>query len=305
MFLKNLSSDRELDRELAEFYLDRQSRNLTDATLRWYRVGLTEWHEHLSGYDLHATHEVTPTILRQFIVNLGKRRNDGGVVHVFGCVRAFLKWYEDEYAPTNWTNPLTKVKAPKRGEEILPPLDTNEFNLMLGGCNVGTLAGDRDRAILLLLLDTGVRKSEASDLRIGDVKVSKGEVYVRRGKGRKSRTVFMGANTRRSIRSYLRHRKNLTPESPLWIGRGGNKISSDGLRQVLKRRAHAVGLDEPGFHDFRRAFAVNSLRNGMDIITLQRLLGHSDLRAINRYLALVTDDLRRSHQQYGVVDNLE
>lgn len=58
-------------------------------------------------------------------------------------------------------------------------------------------------------------------------------------------------------------------------------------------------------HEFRRAFAVNYLRNGGDVITLQRLLGHSNLSIINRYLALVSEDLRVSHSKFGVVDNLK
>jgi integrase/recombinase XerD len=58
-------------------------------------------------------------------------------------------------------------------------------------------------------------------------------------------------------------------------------------------------------HAFRRAFAVNSLRNGMDVVTLQRLMGHADLSVIDRYLALLDEDLQRAHDRYGVVDNLK
>jgi integrase/recombinase XerD len=82
-------------------------------------------------------------------------------------------------------------------------------------------------------------------------------------------------------------------------------LAKSGIRQVVRRRAAAAGMDEPGLHAFRRAFAVNCLRNGMDLVSLQRLLGHGDLSTVLRYLALVDDDLRRAHTQYGVVDSLE
>jgi integrase/recombinase XerD len=77
----------------------------------------------------------------------------------------------------------------------------------------------------------------------------------------------------------------------------GNGSRRAGIRQVVRRAAGRAGVDEPGMHDFRRAFAINSLRNGMDVATLQRLLGHSSLEVVNRYLALVEDDLRAASVQ--------
>jgi integrase/recombinase XerD len=65
-----------------------------------------------------------------------------------------------------------------------------------------------------------------------------------------------------------------------------------------------AGIPMLGLYKFRRAFAVNSLRNGMDIVTLQRLMGHTSLAIITKYLKLVTQDLQESHRKFGVVDNL-
>jgi integrase/recombinase XerD len=85
----------------------------------------------------------------------------------------------------------------------------------------------------------------------------------------------------------------------------GARLSKSGLRQIVRRCAQRAGLPEPGMHSFRRAFAINSLRNGMDVVTLQRLMGHADLSVIDRYLALLDEDLQRAHRQYGVVDNMK
>ena len=76
-----------------------------------------------------------------------------------------------------------------------------------------------------------------------------------------------------------------------------------GLREIIRRRALAAGIEEPGLHDFRRCFAVQILRNGFDLVTLSRLMGHFTLTVTQRYLYLVEDDLRAGHQIAGPVDN--
>lgn len=186
---------------------------------------------------------------------------------------------------------------------------------MIAQCTPRTFTGERDKALLYTLLDTGIRKSEATNLVLPDVNLENGSILVREGKGGKNRTVFIGAKARRALATYLRYRDTplinfmrrkhgMTATDALWLTDEGTPITKDGLRQIIARRARQAGVHEPGLHEFRRAFAVNSLRNGMDVITLQRLLGHSTLAVINRYLKLVSDDLKRSHERFGVVDRL-
>jgi site-specific recombinase XerD len=70
-----------------------------------------------------------------------------------------------------------------------------------------------------------------------------------------------------------------------WLTDEGERLTYWGLNEVIRRRAKAAKVQKPGLHDFRRAFALNFLRNGGDIFTLQRLLGHADLQVLRRYLA--------------------
>lgn len=293
-----------IDHHLDEFVVDRKSRNLTPSTIVWYEKTLPKFRDFMVSNGIEDTKDIEPTHLRRFILHLSHNHNPGGVVNVYGSARAFLKWYGDEFAPHDWQNPLRKVKNPKRPEKIQKPMELESFTKMLGVCPPGTFNGDRDRTMLLFLLDTGVRKQELTDLTIEDVDLRSGEVVIRSGKGRIPRHVFIGNNTRRAIRVYLSHLKSYQKDDPLWIKKNGKGLVYSSIRQVVRRLAGKAGVPEPGLHDFRRAFAVNSLRNGMDVLTLQRLLGHKDLRVIHKYVALVTDDLKKSHTQYGVVDKL-
>ncbi|MGB5048030.1 MAG: tyrosine-type recombinase/integrase [Caldilineaceae bacterium] len=294
-----------LDLELQDFHLDRQARNLTPKTLQWYRYGLDIWRAFALAESLSTTEDVTPAHIRRFLVHLSERgHNPGGVAHIFGALKAYLRWYADEYAPTSW-NPLLKIKNPKRTSERLDPLSLSHFQAMVDSCPRRSFNGDRDRALLMLTLDTGLRHQELTDLLVGDVDLNTGQVIVRSGKGRKGRAVFIGTKTRRALLAYYRHRESLDDDLSLWTKRNGDALTKSGIRQIVRRAAGRAGVDMPGMHEFRRAFAINSLRNGMDVATLQRLLGHSSIETVNRYLALVEDDLRAASGKYGVVDSLK
>ena len=295
----------QLERELQEFYIDRQARNLTPKTLHWYTYNLNTFAAYAIEQGTTATIDVTPRLIRRFLIYLSNHNyNAGGVYAVFGALRAYLRWYIAEFEPPDWSNPLDKVTAPKRGNELQRQLSIDEFKALVATCEVKTFAGDRDKAILLFLLDTGVRHQELTDLQVGDVDINTGQVIIRRGKGRKGRSVFIGEKTRKALMVYFRHYPSRGDDAPLWITEKVKPLSRGGIRQVVRRRASIAGIDEPGLHEFRRAFALNYLRNGGDVLTLQRLLGHSSLAIINKYVALLDDDLKLGIERHGVVDNL-
>ena len=82
------------------------------------------------------------------------------------------------------------------------------------------------------------------------------------------------------------------------------RLTYDGLRQLLQRRAELAGLKEiPTPHDFRRQFALSMLRNKVDIFSLQRLMGHKDITILQRYLAQTTEDIRVAHDKGSPVEN--
>ena len=177
-----------------------------------------------------------------------------------------------------------------------------DLKAMLASCERRSFTGDRDRAILLALLDSGCRASELTALNIGDVNLSTGTVIVREGKGGKRRATFLGAKARQGLLRYLRHRPDVKSVDPLWVTRAGGRLSYWGLRQIVRRRADKAEVPTPSLHSFRRAFAILSLRSGTDLVTLQRLLGHADLSMLRRYLKQTEDDLRAAHEKHGPVD---
>jgi len=289
--------------EIDEFLVDRQARNLAPKTILWYKAGVLRLHAYMTEQGVTETAAITPALLRRFILHLSETHNPGGVFGIFGAVKTFLRWYAAEYAPKGWENPLDRVESPKR---ITPPqrsLPMSDFEAMLKTCGRGaTLADARDRAILLTLLDTGVRHAEFAALQLEDVDLPTGAIVVKLGKGRKTRVTFVGNKTRKALFAYLRFRGK--EPGALWVTLAGSPLSKGGIREIIRRRAEKAGVKEPGMHEFRRAFALNYLRNGGDVETLRRLLGHSDFKVLARYLSLEDEDLRQAHGQHGPVDNM-
>jgi integrase/recombinase XerD len=186
--------------------------------------------------------------------------------------------------------------------EPLEPVELATVKQMLSVCEHGSLVGERDRAILLALLDTGARAGELLNMNLEDLNYATGEIIIRCGKGRKPRVVFLGKKSRRALRAYLKTRRNEEPA--LWVTKFGTRLSYDGLRAVITHRAKLAEVESPQLHDFRRAFALNFLRNNPgEIFALQRLMGHADLQVLRRYLAQTEQDLLEAHRRGSPVDN--
>jgi site-specific recombinase XerD len=226
----------------------------------------------------------------------------GGQHAFFRAVRAFLNWLEQEGELS--ANPVRRFGPPSVPEQLLDRMSLDDVRAMLGACDRRTELGCRDRALILALLDTGARAGEMIALNMEDVDLRTGTVLIHYGKGRKPRATFLGARSQRAMIRYLRYLRTATTGDPLWSTDDGKRLSYSGLRDILRRRAGAAGVPAPTLHSFRRGFAIRSLRNGADVYSLQRLLGHSSLQVLRRYLKQTREDLQEAHRRTGPVDNL-
>lgn len=284
------------------FILDRRIQQMSPNTLKFYRVELMRFLGFMNASGVDRVQLITPTLLRSYLLHLADSgRNPGGINAGYRAVKTLLIWYENELEPDNWKNPIRKIRNPKIPTQALDPVELDDVNRLLATCEGDSLLDLRDRAIFLFLLDTGLRAFELCALDLDDVDLLQGDVTVRKGKGAKSRLSMMGKRTRKAVRQYTKARTDSCPA--LWVTDEGERLTYWGVNQLLRRRSVRAGIKKPGLHDFRRAFALNSLRGGMDVFSLQRLLGHSDLSVMRRYLAQNDDDIREAHAKAGPVDN--
>ena len=286
--------------EVLAFLIDRQARGLSFNTVLFYRKELQWFGDFLGGVDVL---DVSPDDLRRYLIKIGEYRNPGGCGCAYRAVRAFFNWYADEVELDDWRNPISKVKSPKVKQDNLDPVSVDVIKAMLDVCDRKRFNGQRDRCILLALLDTGCRASEFVGLNVNDLNLSSGALLVRDGKGGRSRSVFLGSKCRREMTRYLRCRRG-QPGDALWVTGEGGRLTYFGLREIVRRLSARAGVECPPLHSFRRAFALACLRGGMDLVSLQRLMGHADLTVLRRYLNQTVDDLADAHQRCGPVDCL-
>lgn len=209
-------------------------------------------------------------------------------------IKAFLNFLEQE----EYIDKAPKFSMPTISRKQLPVLDGKDLQKVLGACEIV-----RDLALVMLMVDTGVRRKELCDLNWGDVNIENGLVNIQEGKGGKARSVVVGTKTRRTL---LKYRKSIEHDSknPLFQTKHGNRFTFSGLRSCLLRIGKRAGIHVSP-HILRRTFATLSLRSGMNPLHLQGLLGHSSLEMTRRYVSMVDNDLLEAHKEYGPVDNLK
>ena len=158
----------------------------------------------------------------------------------------------------------------------------------------------RDKLLITVLVDSGLRAEELMRLNWDDVDIGSGTLIVRKGKGGKPRTAVIGAKARRLVISYRRDVDH-NPSMPFIQTDNGSRMTYPGLRSVMTRLTERSGVHVTA-HSLRRTFATLSLRAGMTPIHLQALMGHSTLEMTTEYVQLVYEDLMEAHRDHGPVD---
>ena len=132
-----------------------------------------------------------------------------------------------------------------------------------------------------------------------DINLVDSSILIRQGKGRKPRFVFIGKSTRKQLRRWLRFRK--ANEGALFINKSGDRISYTTLREIFRRLSLRANIPTPSPHDFRRAFCLECLRKGIDLLTISRLMGHTSLQLLSRYAKQTSVDLMDKYK--SVIDD--
>ena len=204
---------------------------------------------------------------------------------------------------------ISRIPVPKANSKIISTFTQEQISMLAGLCLVSNGEGQRNLAILLLLLDTGIRVSELVNIDLNDVNIPEGCVKIRVAKGGKERLVPIGSLVQKSLWKYIHQYrpKPLTQQiTRLFLSERGLPLAKNGVQQMLRRYGHRAGLTNVRCspHTFRHTFAQNYLLNGGDIFSLQKILGHSSLASVRLYLNLFAIDVKKQHLRFSPVDNL-
>jgi len=223
------------------------------------------------------------------------------------ALQAFWAWLEREDFIEE--NPFTRLKIPKAPRRVIPTFTEAQLRQLFGVINTTSPVGYRDYTIILTLVDTGIRCSELTNLRLSDVNLESRLLKVW-GKGSKERLVPIGAKVQKALWKYITCYRP-QPATPrydhVFLTRDGRPLTKDRLEAIIERygkRAGIVGV-RVSPHTFRHTMAVTFLRNGGDVFSLQRIFGHSQLEVLKGYVNLAQADISRVHERNSPADNLE
>ncbi len=194
-----------------------------------------------------------------------------------------------------------------RTPKTLPDVPTEDELRAVLAATPHTLEGTRNRTLLLVLADSGLRAGELLHLLIEDWRAADRGLFVRGGKGRKDRIAFIGPTTTRALKTWLARHPVPSPESFLFCDRAGRPLKYRHLVQILHRLSRKAGLPEHRKlhpHALRHFAATSWLRAGAGLDEVRRLLGHESLTTTLRYSSLVGADLQRAHRKAGAIERL-
>lgn len=163
--------------------------------------------------------------------------------------------------------------------------DNDQIHILLQKIGHQTIEDQRNRTMLILALNTGLRRSEIADLKIEDLHSS--SIIVRRGKGDKTRTVYLDQNTGKAISDYLARRNN--PSSQYIFTTRLGKITSKYMGKIARSISEKSGV-QFSWHKCRHTYAKTLLRSGVDLETIRIMLGHENLGTTQIYTVLGADE---------------
>lgn len=299
-----------LTQALEGYELAFKSRHLSQHTLLDYQNTFRKFIAFLDD-DPPLAH-ITSHQVEQFLASQTAVSNKT-VLNYHTGLSAFWTWaVKEKLVPEHI---LHKVDRPKPEKRAIVPFTEADIRSLLGVVgksrtyarpykkeNAHSLPNqERNRAIILLLLDTGIRASELCGLCIHEVDV-KNQRMVVRGKGSKERAVPISARTGQAIWRYLATRPDADAGEPLFATSNGDPMDRDRLLKQLNNIGERAGIANVHPHRFRHTFSINYLRNGGDPWTLQMILGHATMEMVRVYLGLAQADLQAKHRSASPVD---
>ena len=282
------------------------TKNLSIRTIKAYEYDINAFLKYLDNSKIT---KVSSTTIMDYIEFLSYSLKDTTISRKIITLKLYFNYLEDNRL---CDNPFYKLKFNFKKERRLPKtLTINEVKKLLSNirekCNnsstvFGKFEAARDLAIIDLLVSTGIRIGEASNIKIEDI-IYQEKIFLIHGKGRKQRLVYITCiETWNNIKNWIKIRNSYTKNSDyLFINRYGNKLgihSIDALFNKYKKEANINPNATP--HYIRHTFATNLLSNGADLRSVQEILGHSNISTTEIYTEVSNNRKKQVFKKYNM-----
>jgi integrase/recombinase XerD len=259
-----------------EFIASRIASNLSPATISWYEDRLLPFAKSC------PTLPRRPEPIEAFLATV-----QGSPETRWDCYRALKTFFKFMSSRRRLPNPMDAIKPPRRHKTLMPTLESGELMKLLQSAE-----SPRDKAILTLIMDNGVRAGEVCSLLKHNVRKETVVVHGKTG----WREVPISEETRRLILQVA----STSPDDQVFHGHKG-PITRHLIYEITRRHMQRVGIKGPkmGPHRIRHAFGKNFLVEGGDLRSLQEILGHADIKTTEKYAALNLSDIISKHRRFS------
>jgi len=275
-------------------------RGLSDA----YQLSVRGTLDALADWMAKRSLMITNLGTEELATFLGSRREAGAKASSLRIVVVHLKIFFRWLAGRNVLpmDPAEPLLAPRPEGNLPETLDATRIDTLLASIDVTKPLGRRDLAMLELFYAAGLRLSELCNARLEHIDLDEGFIRVT-GKGNKTRVARFGMVAVRAIGDYLQNeRANLVTRrtsSHVFLSIRGGPLSPDRVRQIVKQRAAAAGIDQRVYpHLLRHSFATHLLEGGADLRVIQELLGHADISTTQIYTHVDRARLKSVHKRF-------
>ncbi|MEC1349103.1 tyrosine-type recombinase/integrase [Bacillus licheniformis] len=281
-------------------------KNLSKHTVKYYRDELLAFRTMLERQGISTKPgDMTLKIIKENVIVYMMEtlnRKETSINTRLRAIRAFFNFLEKDRQI--YENPVRELSLLKQKKEIVETFSRDQLKDLLRQPDLGTFTGFRDYTIMLLLIETGVRVRELTDVCVKDIRWEDSQIRID-GKGYKERLVPIQATMKRQLRKYVQIRGDVPNEAlfvtvdntPLTIRQVQNRLRKYGRKANIKNVRCSP-------HTFRHTFAKMSVQNGADVFALQAVLGHTSLDMVRNYVNLFSSDVMDAHKKFSPVEKL-
>lgn len=295
------------------YWLSRR-RDFSPNTINDYTRTFARFTAHIADAPVNS---ITTNEIHTFLNHLRLKQKLAAktVANAWTALSSFWSWAELEL---NLPHPMRgKIECPHVTAPVVEIYTEVEIKALLASCDQTTTwrtrtgrmttsvrpTALRDKAIIVTLIEVGLRASELCKLTLADYNRQQGRLHIRHGKGGKDRVVFISDTCKKHLWRYLATRPDMAPNAPLFATNKETHMNRDMLLKMIRVTADRAGVHHAFIHKFRHTFAVNFLRNGGNVLELQSMLGHERMETVRIYAKLAEVDLAAAQRRSSVADN--
>lgn len=295
---------------LIEYEYEIKIKNLAYDTLKSYKTILNMFIKYLENeHDVVNINKLSKFHIKHYVISLEKKGLKSSSINAhIRAIKAFLSFCVNE----EYINKVEKINLLKEEDGIIQTFNKDEIKSMLSYFKINNFLSVRNKCIIAMMLDTGIRVGELCRLKINDV--GETSIIILQGKGNKTRVVPISPFLKKIMIKYERMRDNYASKyyfnfENYFISRTGKQLTNESVQLMIKKLCENIDVRKNircSPHTFRHTACQQMLMNGADVYTVSRIMGHSNLSITKRYLRGIEDDeINQMFQGFSTLMNLK